>query len=241
MVDNNHHDREESAECERCVADLLGDEEARSLLIQKLKESGHVEDVVPSSKSSTSNTPSNSGGPWPTFPLQYPFAALPFWGPITLLPWVASTSNPHSLPGSTWTLGQPGSSCTQGQEEEGDKNVVEFLDDAEALELVQFDHSVQDDSVWEAGETVNFFLEKHFLHPLPPEEREAIMKDFPKPACSALCVPKLDEEIKEQIKKVGKNPHFVSEKFLFKFQEQMLEITGPLTFLWADMLNHRLQ
>ena len=58
MVDNNHHDREESAECKRCVADLLGDEEARSLLIQKLKESGHVEkDVAPSSKSSASNTP----------------------------------------------------------------------------------------------------------------------------------------------------------------------------------------
>ena len=50
-------------------------------------------------------------------------------------------------------------------------------------------------------------------------------------------MPKLDEEIKEQIKKAGKNPHFGSEKFLFKFQEQMLEIAGPLTCLWADMLN----
>ena len=69
------------------------------------------------------------------------------------------------------------------------------------------------------------------------DEREAIKKDFPRPACQALRVPKLDEEIKDQIKKAGKNPHFGAEKFLFKFQEQILEIAGPLTCLWADMLN----
>jgi len=50
-------------------------------------------------------------------------------------------------------------------------------------------------------------------------------------------VPKLDDKIKEQIKKAEKNPHFGSEKFLIKFQEQSLEIAGPLTCLWANMLN----
>jgi len=109
-----------------------------------------------------------------------------------------------SFPGSAWMSGQPGSSCTQGQDEEGDDNeedVIDLLDDAEALELVQFNPSVQDESTWEAGDTINTFLEKHFRHQLPPGEREAIRKDFPKPACPALGVPKLDEEIKEQIKK----------------------------------------
>jgi len=81
-------------------------------------------------------------------------------------------------------------------------------------------------------------LEKHFLHPLAPDERERIKSNFPRPTCSALSVPKLDEEIKEQIKKTGKNPHFGSEKFLFKFHEQLLEIAGPLTCLWTDMLDH---
>ena len=137
-------------------------------------------------------------------------------------------------------LDQPGSSCTQGQEAEGDDNeedVIHLLDDAEALELVQYDPTVQDETVWEANETINTFLEKHFLHPLAPDERDRIRKDFPKPACPALSVPKLDEEIKEQIKKNGKNPHFGSEKFLFKFQEQLLEIAGLLTCLWTDMLD----
>ena len=67
---------------------------------------------------------------------------------------------------------------------------------------------MQDENTWEAGEVINTFLEKHLLHPLASEEREAIKKDFPKPASSALTVPKLDDEIKEQIKKAGKNPHF---------------------------------
>jgi len=199
-------------------------------------------DVTPSSRSApSSQIPNFPGGPWLTFPLQYPFAASPFWGPVAPPPWVAGTSSPHPFPGSAWMSGQPGSSCTQDQDKEGDDNeedVIDLLDDSEALELVQFDPSVQDESTWEAGDTIHTFLEKHFRHQLPPGEREAIRKDFPKPACPALGVPKLDEEIKEQIKKAGKDPHFGPVKFLFKFQEQLLEIAGPLTCLWADMLNH---
>ena len=248
--DDNHiterQEREvEQAAREKLVADMLGDEEARSLLIQKLRESGHVEkDVTPTSTPHQNPVPNHPGGPWPAFPLQYPFApfpASPFWGPVPPSPWGTSTSNPHTSPGSAWTSGQPGSSCTQGQEAGGDdheEDVIDLLDDAEALELVQYDPSVQDENAWEASETINTFLEKHFLHPLASDERERIKKDFPRPACPALAVPKLDEEIKEQIKKAGKNPHFGSEKFLFKFQEQLLEIAGPLTCLWMDMLDH---
>lgn len=63
------------------------------------------------------------------------------------------------------------------------------------------------------------------------------MKDFPKPNCSTLTAPKLDEQVKEHLKMKGKDPHFGSEKSLYKLQEQMLDIAGPLTCLWADLIN----
>lgn len=49
-------------------------------------------------------------------------------------------------------------------------------------------------------------------------------------------VPKLDEQVKEQLKKKGKDPHFGAEKSLYKIQEQLLDVAGPLTCLWADLL-----
>ena len=63
------------------------------------------------------------------------------------------------------------------------------------------------------------------------------MKDFPKPNCEALTVPKLDQEFKEQLKRKGKDPFFGGEKSLYKIQEQLLDATGPLTCLWSDLLN----
>ena len=49
------------------------------------------------------------------------------------------------------------------------KDVIHLLDNVEALEFVQYDPSVQDETVWEASETINTFLERHFLHPLAPD------------------------------------------------------------------------
>ena len=63
------------------------------------------------------------------------------------------------------------------------------------------------------------------------------MKDFPKPTCEAMTVPKLDEEVKDQQKRKEKDPHFGAEKSLYKIQEQLLDVAGPLTCLWADLLN----
>ena len=182
------------------------------------------------------NSPQMDNRIWPAVLLQFPYAPFPpspYWpGPVAS-PWSTGASNSHPSPGSVWTSGQPGSSRTQGQEveaENGDEDdVIDLLDDTEALKFIQFDPSVQDENVREAGEVINTFLEKHFLHPLAPEEREAIKKDFPNPASSALAVPKLDDEIKEQIKKAGKNAHFGAERSLFKLQEQILEMAGPLT------------
>jgi len=42
-------------------------------------------------------------------------------------------------------------------------------------------------------------------------------------------------EVEEQLSKRGKDPHFGAEKTLFKLQEQLLEVKGPLTCLWSDL------
>ena len=53
------------------------------------------------------------------------------------------------------------------------------------------------------------------------------MRDFPKPNCQSLQVPRLNEEMKAQIRKAGKDPHFGVERSLFKLQDQLLDVTGP--------------
>ena len=116
-------------------------------------------------------------------------------------------------------------------------DIVNLLDDAEALELVEFDPTVTPKNTWEPQKPIVAFLEKHFNRSLSDDERESIMKDFPKPDCGVLTAPKLDEQVKEHLKMKGKDPHFGSEKSLYKLQEQMLDVAGPLTCLWADLLN----
>ena len=103
----------------------------------------------------------------------------------------------------------------------------------EALELVEFDPK----DTWDPPDAMASFLQKHFNRSLEEGEKEAILKDFPKPNCKALRTPKLDEQVKEQLKRKGKDPHFGAEKTLFRVQEQVLEVAGPLTCLWADLLN----
>ena len=57
------------------------------------------------------------------------------------------------------------------------------------------------------------------------------MKDVPKPNCHVMSAPKLDEQVKDQLKRKGKDPHFD------KIQDQLVDVAGPLTCLWADLLN----
>jgi len=66
------------------------------------------------------------------------------------------------------------------------------------------------------------------------------MEDFPKPSCTAVCTSKLDKDIKKQIRMVGRDPHFGVEKRLFKFQDQILDMAGPLTCLWVDLLDQNI-
>ena len=49
--------------------------------------------------------------------------------------------------------------------------------------------------------------------------------------------PKIGEQVKDHLKKKGNDPHFSSEKTLYKFQSQVLDLAGPLSCLWADLLN----
>lgn len=62
------------------------------------------------------------------------------------------------------------------------------------------------------------------------EESNAIIKNFPKPSHPAADCPKTRGDEK-QIKKADCGP----ERSLYKLQKQLLDMVGPLTYLWADM------
>ena len=148
------------------------------------------------------------------------------------LSWKQST--PH---GSALGLGQSGSSREQGQEEGEEKDYVHLLDEEEALELVQFEPAVEEDT-WNTCETINSFIKKAFSAEISSTTRDGIIKDYSKPRNEAFFAPKLDEDVKNQIEKAGKDPHYGIEKHLYNLQRQILDISSPSTCLWADLLNH---
>ena len=48
-----------------------------------------------------------------------------------------------------------------------------------------------------------------------------------RPTCEAMTVPKLDVEVKDQLIKKGKDPHFGQEKSLYKFTSNFWTWQGP--------------
>ena len=62
-------------------------------------------------------------------------------------------------------------------------DVVNLLDGAKALELVEFGPTVTPKNTWEPQKPIVSFLEKHFNRSLSEDEWESIMKDFPKSDC----------------------------------------------------------
>ena len=196
---------------------------------------GPPQHLTPSGMSAGSwNVPPFFG--WPPTPWMAPYAGFPQapnYPPFSPYGGQESTNDPGPSTSKRATEPEPEEVLEKGSEED----LVELLDDSEALELVEFDPSVDSKDAWTPSHAISSFLGKHFNCALTEEEREAIMKDFPKPACSVMSVPKLDEEVKEQLKLRGKDPHFGSEKSLYKLQEQVLDIAGPLTCLWADLIN----
>ena len=58
----------------------------------------------------------------------------------------------------------------------------------------------------------------------------------PKPNSQALKVSKLDDQVKDHLKK-GINAHFGAEKSLYWIHSQVLDMAGPFACLWSDLLD----
>ena len=232
--------------------ELLKDPTARMMLLQKLNTNPASQSSAVSDGSAPMPylTPSGTavGSGWPVFPVPFPFAPTtgfpPFWGQHAA--GIRSTPHCSSEVGETSTASLnntesdsdpalPGASGLQEQQNE--EVVIEHLSETEALEMLEFDPKVASEEKWVPLQSVATFLEKHFKRCLSSEEQEAILKDFPKPDCPVLEVPTLDEPVRDPLKRKGKDPHFGSEKTLYKLQGQVLDLAGPLTCLWADLLN----
>ena len=195
----------------------------------------HYSHHTPSGKSTGGWSGYPPGPFWPPFP--YPgFPPFPNWGfPNPYASPRDSTPPPpesNAIPGTSSSLQRK-----RPQEVEDDEDSIQLLDDAEALELVEFDPRVEPKDTWNPPSAIANFLEKHFNRTLEEGEREAILKDFPKPHCKAIVAPRLDDQVKEQLKKKGRDPNYGAEKSLFKIQEQLLDVAAPLSCLWADLLN----
>ena len=104
------------------------------------------------------------------------------------------------------------SSGSQRTADASEEDLIHLLFDSEALEMVECDLSVTPENSWKPPTHMARFLAKHFDRCLTDAEREAILKNFPRPEVDAPQPPKLDEEVKEQLKRSGKDPHFGAEK-----------------------------
>ena len=244
----DREERDEEDQDEEILERWTNDPAKKEKLLRKLGLDDDVNDRTLSGKKGGVNreaTPSgtNMGNPWPPFP---PSACPPFWWPHG--PWACAndqglpvqhqqcTNAPSTSASAQATTSYKGKKRARVVEEE-EEDRLELLDEEEALELVEFDPSVNPKDAWELPKQMDDFMKKHFNKSLTEAERAAILKDFPLPDCEVLTVPKLDDQIKEQLRSRGKDPHFGSERTLYKIQESMLEVAAPLTCLWADLLN----
>ena len=155
-----------------------------------------------------------------------PWMHMPFFPPF-LAPWAVP-------PGMTPLCSN---NATQAESSRLEEDVVELLSDSEAREFEDFDPSVEPEGTWEPSTAMKSFLERHFNRVLKDCEKDAIMSEFPKPNCVVLQVPQLDDLVRDQLRKKGKDPHFGAERTLYNVQEQLLDVSGPLTCLWADLAN----
>ena len=60
----------------------------------------------------------------------------------------------------------------RSQEAQDDEDSIQLLDEAQALELVEFDPSVEPKDAWSPPPAMTSFLEKHFHRSLEEGERE---------------------------------------------------------------------
>ena len=117
----------------------------------------------------------------------------------------------------------------EGEEED----IVTLLNDEEATEFRNFDPTVPDVSTWDAWEAINKYLEWNFTREMPDKERKRFYRTSQSPParCWLPQTRRWDEDPDNQ------DPHFGVERPLYTIQQQILEMAGPLTCLWADMLD----
>ena len=167
----------------------------------------------------------------------------PFFTPFPVPPSTqpGSSTHPIPIPLSTPTSNSGGTVTPQPlaseEEETHEEDHVEIHDNDEANLFAEFDPIVESPGTWDPPMQMSAFLEKHFNRELDDKSREAILENYPKPNCSALVAPRIDEEAATQMKRNFKNVYFGAEKALYKIQDRMLEVAGPLACLWSDMVN----
>lgn len=238
---------------------ILRDPTTKARLLQKMgledggdrTSPGKGLENVPCASHANLTLSGKSAGSWPPaanwfasfpgFPVTGPNPVPPGFYPIPghygCFPIQPSSSEMQCTSAQAASSGTDGSGDTHLAENSDSEDAIQLLDEAEALELVEFDPGVDSKDAWDPPKPMTSFLEKHFNRSLSDAEREAIMKDFPKPNCPVMSAPKLDEQVKDQLKRKGKDPHFGAEKSLYKIQDQLLDVAGPLACLWADLLN----
>jgi len=109
---------------------------------------------------------------------------------------------------------------------------VTLHDDELKTMFAEFNPEIKQSNTWDPPKQMSSYLEKHFNRNLKGEEAEVILEDYPMPNCPALKVPRLDEEVKK-----GKSPILDRRKHYSISRRNSLKVGGPLTCLWADMIN----
>ena len=67
-----------------------------------------------------------------------------------------------------------------------EEDIINLLDEKEALELAEFNPTVETLSTWDPTKGMLNFLEKHFNRWSTDDERTSILADFPVPNTSVL-------------------------------------------------------
>ena len=196
-------------ELQKKIDEFLADLATRMALLQKL--SGHTPVCFPLT-------------PAPGFP--------PFWGRHADATMAQSTPQRASEAGAT-NATSPG--VTGNDLSSNNEDIIEPLGVVEALELVEFNPTVEPEGKWTPPQPVLAYLKKHFTKSLDQAELNKVVKEFPKPQCSFLETPMLDDQVRDHLKKKWKDPHFGAEKTLYRLQGSVLNLTGPLTGLWTDL------
>lgn len=95
----------------------------------------------------------------------------------------------------------------------------------------------KDDFKVKVPRTIEKYIDKHFRRSLSKEERTAMLKRHPKPDVEAALPPKLDSFVADF---AGKKLDKGRDSQLAKIQGAMLYAAGPLTNLWADLIEQGL-